>query len=184
MRPTKNLVGQRFGSLVALSICMTGKGHKTLWHCECDCGRHHVAYATHLMRGLIATCGSHGYKDKSGLGSWEAMRDRCTRPTHPHYARYGGRGISVCQEWLQSYEQFIADMGTKPDGMTLDRIDNDKGYEPGNCRWATPFEQSNNRGNNRFVEYQGARMTISQYAVARNICYNTAYSRAVRGVQL
>ena len=89
------------------------------------------------------------------------MVQRCTNPKHPKWKNYGGRGIKVCDRWLQ-FVNFSTDMGVRPAGTTLDRMDGSKGYEPGNCRWATNEEQHNNKMRCRYVEYNGARMSISQ----------------------
>jgi hypothetical protein len=108
------------------------------------------------------------------------MIDRCTLPKHPAYHRYGGRGIGVCERWRNSFPAFHEDMGPRPDGLTLDRIDSDGNYEPGNCRWATPKEQQNNTSTNKFVEIDGERLTIAQHARRLDINYETLYSRLSR----
>lgn len=94
--------------------------------------------------------------------SWRSMIDRCTNPRSPNYVRYGGRGITVCPEWRASLAVFVADMGPRPEGTSLDRINNDGNYEPGNCRWATPKQQTNNARSNVFVEIGGERMTFAE----------------------
>lgn len=109
-----------------------------------------------------------GYERKHGMSStgtyrtWGAMRERCTRETHPAWSRYGGRGIVVCERWASSFEAFLADMGERPKGMTIDRIDNDGPYEPGNCRWATDAEQ---RANRRAMPH--VKLSTEQVAEAR-----------------
>jgi hypothetical protein len=92
------------------------------------------------------------------------MRYRCYSPSNAKYPIYGGRGIKVCDRWLESFENFLADMGEKPEGMTLDRIDPNGNYEPENCRWATPAQQANNLRTVRYLEHNGARHTITEWA--------------------
>ena len=94
---------------------------------------------------------------------WKAMRQRCKNPHNKDYHHYGGRGISVCERW-ESFHNFIADMGSRPDGFSLDRIDNDGDYRATNCRWANQYEQVNNSRHNHFLEYRGKRLTLSQWA--------------------
>lgn len=95
---------------------------------------------------------------------WRSMWQRCTNPNAVAYHRYGGRGITMCKRWVDSYTDFITDIGEQHEGMTLERIDNDKGYEPNNVRWATRKEQANNRGTNVVITWEGLTMTLKQWA--------------------
>jgi hypothetical protein len=95
---------------------------------------------------------------------WMSMNQRCNNPNHKSYKDYGGRGIKVCERW-KSYENFVADVGYRPaKGLQLDRIDNERGYEPGNCCWATPRQNCNNRRSSRYLEFGGERLTVAQWA--------------------
>lgn len=119
----------------------------------------------------IAASTTHGMKGTPTYVSWIAARGRCRNPNDPAYGRYGGKGITFCERW-DSFENFLADMGLRPDNMTLDREDNDKGYEPGNCRWATRVEQQNNKSTNRILTVDGVSKTAAEWA--REKCLNPA----------
>ena len=124
-----------------------------------------------------------GGKTSPTYVSWRAMMQRCRCPSHVAYPRYGGRGITVCERWL-SFPNFLADMGERPDGLTLDRIKNHKGYEPGNCRWVTSKAQASNRKDNRFAEYGGEVMTLYQWSGRLGICPSTMFRRFRRGMSV
>ncbi len=108
---------------------------------------------------------------------WNEMKQRCYNTKHPHYTSYGGRGIEVCDRWLHSYVNFINDMGMRLDGYSLERIDNNEGYRPGNCKWATKTEQMNNTRHNIFLTYNGVRASIKWWANKLNINYHTLKTR-------
>jgi transposase len=116
----------------------------------------------------------HGYYGTPTYESWTAMLARCRYERHPHFKHYGGRGIEVCERWLK-FENFLADMGERPEGLTLDRIRHNDGYEPGNCRWATETEQHRNTRTNRYVTHEGRTMCASAWAeelgVGRHVIY-------------
>ncbi len=157
----RDITGLRVGYLTAAHY-LGSDGRKSLWLARCDCGASVTLPATELLkqanRGITASCGcqrratisrkrtTHGMSHHPAFAVWRSMIDRCQLPTHHAWRNYGGRGIKVCDAWAQSFEAFWADMGaTYQRGLTLDRIDNDRGYAPGNCRWTTYKVQANNR---------------------------------------
>lgn len=123
---------------------------------------------------------THGMSHTPIYRTWCAMLQRCNNTNNPAYARYGGRGISVCQEW-QDFEKFHADMGDCPEGMSLDRIDNDGDYCRENCRWATYRQQSNNTRGNVLIEYQGKELSLAQWARELGVSRNALAVRYRRG---
>ncbi len=168
-----NIQGQRFG-MVAVIDRAGFVGRKAAWRCRCDCGKETVVAGSPLRLGRTRSCGcqgGHGHT-KGGVlsptyGNWRSMRNRCSLPSHPHFADYGGRGITVCERW-RAFENFLADMGARPAGKTLDRYPNrDGNYEPSNCRWATMTEQLNNRRSVRILEINGERHSVAEWARRR-----------------
>jgi len=149
-----DLVGQIFGRWTVLSRSEEKKTYEqsALWKCLCECGNQALVSTGTLRRGKSKSCGclqresatKHGMYNTRVYKSWQQMRDRCNNPNHHAYSSYGGRGISVCKEW-GDFEKFYEDMGDRPENMSIDRIDNDKGYSSNNCQWSTPREQVNNR---------------------------------------
>jgi hypothetical protein len=155
MSTIKNIVGQRFGLLVVLKPRGVDRHSKMRWLCACDCGNTSIAIGCDLRSGKTNSCGCRAGKRTHGLsGSWVYqcwwnMRSRCYNPNHPEYHLWGGRGIKMCDRWLNSVVDFHADIlasiGDRPPAMSLDRRDNDGNYEPDNVRWATPAQQTANQ---------------------------------------
>lgn len=155
--PRRELTGIRFGSLTALYFYSSSPSR---WVCLCDCGNRNIVVTYNLHHGKVRSCGCemgknisaantiHGHTiggiKSSAYGRWCAMIHRCTNPSNPQWADYGGRGITVDPRWYK-FQNFLADMGEPPPDLTLDRIDNDKGYSKGNCQWATRLQQTYNR---------------------------------------
>jgi hypothetical protein len=192
-----DLAGLRFGRLIALHF--TGRRHFTsaIWRCRCDCGNEIEATAGHLRSGHTASCGcfrdqrraeshrKHGHAKKAGptreYVTWLSMVSRCTRPADKSYSRYGGRGITVCERWRSGFAAFLGDMGAKPSGMTLERIDNGGPYSPENCKWGTPKEQARNRRSTRTVICQGKVVSIAEAAEVTGLQYSTIWWRTEKG---
>lgn len=175
-----DLTNQEFGRLTVLYRYgsrpqPSGKGTDAVWWTKCICGTEGPVLGTLLRYGKTQSCGclrremvaakntTHGKADTRTYSIWCAMKTRCANPNNIAFENYGGRGISVCERWEQSYEAFEADMGIVPDQHSIEREDNKKGYEPGNCVWATSTEQGQNKRNSRRYLYGGLNLTASEW---------------------
>lgn len=196
LNKVKNEIGNRYGRLTAVShIGKKHKGRDHYWGCRCDCGGYTEVSGCNLRSGVVASCGcvfqegptaTHG-EARSGKVTreyriWLSMITRCTNPKRNNYHLYGGRGITVCERWRNSYEAFIADMGRAPsEKHTLDRSDNNKGYSPDNCSWETMSRQARNRRTTRMITYQGRTMAASDWADELGVPLGLITSRLSRG---
>lgn len=187
----QDLAGRRFGRLVVLSLSdKNAAGGRTLWNCLCDCGAERVKPAKGLKCGDVKSCGhrcplwfakKHNGCRRPEYNVWSSMKRRCTNPSANDYARYGGRGIKVCERWMQSFADFFEDMGSRPSPThQIDRIDNDGNYEPGNCRWATPTQQGRNKRNNRLITVAGETCTLAEWGERTGVITDTLADRAKR----
>lgn len=189
--------GVKVGSLV-LILMTNGKrqnGQKTTkWECICDCGHKPLVHSSTLSQGIIRHCEkcrpkrekrqktikkreTHGMGEGYTYCSYSRMISRCCNPKNSGYSNYGGRGITVCDRWLSSYLNFLNDMGNRPDGMFLDRIDNEKGYSPENCKWSSRVEQNRNRRNTFFVNFKGEQRKLAELIEEVNNYHDSIGSR-------
>lgn len=183
-----NFIGQKFGRLTVLEYSHTDNNRNSHWKCKCDCGNIVIVDSHSFKRGHTKSCGclkketdgksatTHGKCKTKEYKIWQAIIQRCTNFNNEEYHNYGGRGIIICKEWL-NFKNFYKDMGEKPQGMSIDRKNNDKGYSKENCRWATYKEQGNNTRRNKLIEYNGKIQTMAQWADELNIKYITLKRR-------
>lgn len=185
-----NLVGQTFGFLVVLDAPTTKAGAATKWLCQCHCGVQKYVAGKALKTRETVSCGcyrkqvvslpkSHGGasgKTARWYRVWHGIKDRCLNPNSNSWVRYGGRGITVCDRWLQA-KNFYEDMGDPPENRTLERRNNDLGYNKKNCYWATHKEQANNRRSNRVLKLGGEQKTLAQWANLYGKCPKLVRSR-------
>lgn len=189
-----DLTGKRFGRLTVLEFVPNDK-HASYWKCQCDCGNVTVVAGSHLKGGDVVSCGcwnrenisrlnlKHGCKGTRLYHIWDSMKARCFNSNQKYYKDYGGRGITVCNEWRNDFQVFYdwAMSNGYNDNLTIDRINNNGNYEPSNCRWADKKEQGRNKRNNIKVEYEGERICLSELAERVGIKWQTLFSRYQRG---
>lgn len=173
----KDLTGKTFGRWTVIGYAGKSSLRMSLWNCRCECGMIGLVRSGHLKNGASKSCGClisevttirntiHGGHNLREYASWQKLKYRCLNVDDNAYDRYGGRGITVCERWANSFENFFADMGPRPsDKHSIDRINNDGNYEPGNCRWATAREQNLNQRRNRRLTLKEETMTITEWA--------------------
>lgn len=187
----KDLTGQKINSLTVIKraedkIQPSGR-RKVQWECLCDCGNKTIVEASHLLSGHTRSCGCLKGEKHKKAGSkiyavWNTMRARCHNPNNTSYERYGAKGVKVCKEWAGSFTAFYnwaLENGYK-DGLTIDRIDNNRNYCPENCRWVTAKEQNRNKRNNHFITYKGETKCLGEWAEILNLNYFKLYDRLIR----
>lgn len=188
------LQGRVFGRLTVLRRHGKTAYNEATWKCKCECGTQKIVQGKNLRNGSTVSCGcfknemlaingiKHGMKGTPEYSTWAAMKRRCCAPDDKDYPRYGGKGITLCDEWRESFESFYNHIGPRPNGTTVDRIKNHLGYEPGNVRWATAKEQQNNRTNNIHVTtLRGDTIPIGEAARILGITHGAAILRYKRG---
>lgn len=189
----QDLKGQRFGRLTAIERTDSLGRKGVYWKCVCECGKETSVHARALVSGHTKSCGclaaeviskpkSHGLSNTKEYSIWKAIRRRCNGKLATNYARYGGRGIKVCEEWndFTNFYKWCAESGYS-DGLTIDRINNDGDYSPTNCRWVDKLVQGNNKSNNRRVVYNGESVTLMQLERMTRIDHRTLGKRLDAG---
>jgi hypothetical protein len=196
-----DIAGQRFGRLTVVSVSHTNTDNKVCWNCVCDCGVNKVINGRSLRSGNTHSCGciaraqlgdrarTHGGcsggKKTPEYHIWRAIISRCCYPNNKNYHQYGGRGIKICDEWHTDFLSFIESVGKRPDkSFWLDRLKNDKGYEPGNCKWVTIEDQQNNKRTNRILTHNNESHTVAEWAKKLSIPSQRIYQRLHRGVSI
>lgn len=185
--PRYDLTGKVFGRLTALSFIKGGK-----WLCQCECGRETAIWTSSLIKGLTKSCGctwhavsgrkTHGLTESAEYKVWCGVKRRCLNKNEKAYKRYGARGITICDRWKDSFENFLADMGQRPSAAhEIDRIDNDGNYEPCNCRWLEKAKQAQNRSSNHTVSYQGRTLCLMEWERETGIGWGTIKHRLTHG---
>lgn len=194
MGKAKDLTGQRFGRLTVTGFYGRDSKGRRQWKCKCDCGTEKVVLANKLLTGRIKSCGCirkelskermtrHGMYGTRLYNIWADMIQRCNNPKNISYKYYGGKGVTVCEEWkdFPIFAKWALANGYN-DNLSIDRKNSNGNYEPGNCRWETNFVQCNNKGNNRRIAYNGRTYTAAEIAKETGDNYFTIISRIKRG---
>ncbi len=190
-----DLIGQRFGRLVVISSAGSSKHQKRTWSCQCDCGVKIITTTGDLRNGTTKSCSciqkewaliankSHGMSNSPEYEVWIGMKKRCLNKSQASFKNYGGRGIRVCKRWIESFEGFIKDMGHRPsDDHTIERVDPNGDYEPGNTVWLPSKMQALNKRSSVRVEWGGKTQCLSEWSKELSIPYETLRSRIKSGL--
>ena len=190
-----DLTGQRFGRLVVIERVENDRYGRTRWRCGCDCGNKTIVSSGDLVNGETKSCGclrerlrserstKHGGSKTRLYRIWQNMKTRCYNPKSKYFARYGGRGVIVCDEWCQSFfafREWALSHGYAED-LTIDRINNNEGYRPDNCRWVTQKKQVRNFSRNKLITYKGQTKPVVEWAEEKQISAKALYYRMQKG---
>lgn len=187
-----NLLWQSFGRLKVTNEAGSSPSGQYMWLCECSCGNTLTVRGGDLVNGNTKSCGClqkelatlyntrHGHTGSPTYHVWESMLRRCRNPNSPDYSGYGGRNIFVCERWYR-FENFLEDMGEKPDGLSIERIDNNSGYSLENCVWASMTTQARNRRSTRNLTYKGETLCVAAWADKLELKRDVLYTRLRRG---
>lgn len=191
-----DLSGKNFGRLTVMCRAESSPNGKARWVCKCECGTEKVIFSSALVGGITLSCGclrnenskrlaaslnrTHGMSRTRIFHVWDSMLQRCGNPNHKSFPDYGGRGISVCERW-KKFENFFSDMGDPGQGFSIDRIDHNGNYEPGNVRWATSKTQGRNKRSNTFITVNGETQPLAYWCEKYSINKVTAMDRIKRG---
>lgn len=200
---TKEMVGKQFGQLLVLERAGVDKFGKATWLCQCSCGKTKIVCGNSLRSGLTKSCGclqikrakeantKHEMSNTKIYDAWNHAKERCYNPNCSNYKNYGGRGITMCNEWKNNPESFIEwsfengfDNNLNGFECSLDRIDVNGNYEPNNCRWVGKLIQANNTRTNHYIEYNGERKTVAEWARILGINYQTLLRRINNGWEI
>lgn len=195
-RPLKDYTGMVFGRLTALSLHERFEKKSPKWLFACECGNQHIACVKTVASGNTRSCGclaretliarntTHGLAKKhpKTYRTWKDMRSRCNNPNNKDFANYGGRGITVCNAW-DDFAVFMADMGARPEGLTIERIDVNGNYEPSNCKWADGDEQANNKQTTVRITHNGETKSLTQWAKQLGKAHGTLTYRMANGLE-
>lgn len=183
MPTSPRISGMKFGRLTAIRRVSNSKTRHARWECQCDCGKLLEVFASSLRRRPGISCGcvrKNPMKNTPTYYTWQSILKRCLNKNEDSFHLYGGRGITVCDEW-RSFDSFFADMGVRPEGTTIERIDCNKGYSKENCTWATPAEQANNKRTTVRITCLGVTKTQAQWAYYAGIKQPTLSWRMKKG---
>lgn len=188
-----NISGQKFGMLYAIKLDSRDRHNRERWLFKCDCGKEKVIEKSSVKTGHTKSCGCWQIENNKVIGIthnksktrefkiWLGIKKRCLNKKHSTYKNYGGRGIKICDRWKDSFENFLADIGSAPSELySIDRIDNNGNYEPSNCKWVTRKEQNNNTRRNRIFSYEGNNYTLSNLCDKLELKYKLIYDRVTK----
>ena len=193
-----NLVGKKYNKLTVIKFDHVNKHGQAMWLCRCDCGNKTVVNGRNLRNNNTKSCGclikgastrvgkkTHGMSKSPEFIAWRSMKNRCTNKQCKSFKNYGGRGIKVCDRWIESFQNFYDDMGQRPSKKhSIDRIDNDGDYTPENCRWTTDIKQNNNLRRNVYIECDGETKTIAEWSKFLNVPYFKIHYRLHNGFDM